>query len=952
MIQKIYHRSITMKFKLRRFLVYFFLLISLSGYRFVFAQQGSLDFTFSSSDLGNGLGDGPDNSPMAIGIQTDGKIVIGGSFNSYNTTQRNHVARLNTDGRLDVTFNPGSGADSSVRAISIQPDGKIILGGRFTVYNSVPRRGIVRVNSDGSIDPGFLIGNGFSGTVNAILVQGDGKIIAGGSIASYNNMTCNNIVRLNANGSIDGSFISGSGVNGVIYSMVTQNDGKIIVGGNFTSYNGQVRNNIVRINANGSIDQSYNVGSGTNGVIRTMSLQPDGKLIIAGQFFVYNGVGKTRVARVNTNGSIDNSFNPGVGATKSIRASKVQADGRILLGGLFTLFNGVKMNRITRLFSNGSIDTTFLVSPGTNEAVRAIGLQSDGNIIVAGDFTQYNFRGKNRLIRLFPTGVMDSLFNKIHGANNTVRAIIIQPDNKYLVAGDFSTVNGAGIGKNGIARLQANGNVGTSFNQGKGANDNIRALVMQPDWYTVVAGNFTSYNSIKRGRIARININGQLDTTFLNSGPGANDNIRTLALLSGGSILIGGNFTSFNGVTNNRIGKLLPDGSLHPIFNTGIGANANIRVIKVQPDGKILVGGNFTQFNGVARNYLARLDSTGGLDISFNIGSGANGHVFSIFIQNDGKILVGGDFTIFNGLPMNKLTRLNSNGSVDLTFNPGLGANNSVRGFAVQNDGKIVVSGEFTVFDNSPRNRLVRLNSSGTVDPVFNPGTGANGTIFALAMHTDNRIIIGGDFTNYNGTGRNRIARVLNASPLPVELIHFSGVWNTKEVLLKWTTGSEVNNLGFYIQKMNETGDYSDIGFVAAGLFPNSIQHYDYTDIHVSGGKTGTAYYRLKQVDHDGRESLSYTIALKKETKKVPGIISLYPNPASKYFEIILNESLIIPDLITVENLSGKKLMEKKFNNPFDLNHSRIDCSSLNTGIYAVKIISAGTTYFTRLMIK
>ena len=158
----------------------------------------------------------------ALALQPDGKILIGGAFLFFNGTARNRLARLNADGTLDLTFNPGSGANDFVSAIAVQPDGKIIIGGAFTIYNGSSRLRIARLNSDGSVDPTF--GGVPDDVVRAIVVQPDGKILIGGDFFLYNGSSRNHIVRQQRQRNRL-SFNTGLGANGTD-GPVLQTDGK------------------------------------------------------------------------------------------------------------------------------------------------------------------------------------------------------------------------------------------------------------------------------------------------------------------------------------------------------------------------------------------------------------------------------------------------------------------------------------------------------------------------------------------------------------------------------------------------------------------------------------------------------------------------------------------------------------------------------------------------------
>lgn len=367
-----------------------------------------IDPTF---DIGTGFTN--ELSVRSVALQSDGKILAGGYYTKYNGQTQNRISRLNIDGSLDTSFEIGTGFNSYVVAITQQPDGKILTGGAFTSYNGQTRNRIARLNSDGSLDTSFNIGVGFSNSwVHKITLQSDGKILVGGSFTEYNGQAQNRIVRLNTDGSIDTSFVTGTGFNNEIWSITLQPDGKILVGGHFTSYNGQSRNSIVRLNTDGSLDTSFNIGTGFNisewtHSVGAIILQADGKILIGGSFTEYNGQTQKSIVRLNTDGSVDTSFNSEVGfyryhANGLIHTMALQPDGKILVGGTFTRFGTQTQGRISRLNSDGSLDTFFETGIGFNTGgVDSIILQPDGKILTGGHFAYYNGQSQRGLTRLY-----------------------------------------------------------------------------------------------------------------------------------------------------------------------------------------------------------------------------------------------------------------------------------------------------------------------------------------------------------------------------------------------------------------------------------------------------------------------------------------------------------------------------------------------------------------------
>jgi uncharacterized delta-60 repeat protein len=371
-------------------------------------------------------------------------------------------------------------------------------------------------------------------------------------------------------------------------------------------------------------------------------------------------------------------------------------------------------------------------------------------------------------------GQLDVLFNggAVAGPPGNTQ-VAAQSDGKVVMAGAFTSIQG--IGRNRIARLNADGSLDSSFGNGlSGADNTVYCVAVQANGQILIGGAFTAVNGVSRNMIARLNSDGSLDNTFLNGLAGANDWVQSLTLQSDGRILIGGYFTQINGTTRNLLARLNADGSLDTGFLNGLaGANNGVFSIVIQPDSRILIGGAFTSINGFGRKSIARLNSDGALDESFlNNLTGGDGAVDSMVRQSDGKIVVVGSFTLFNGVSRNHIARLNSDGSVDGSFMNGLGGpNNFVYCVGLQTDGKVLVGGSFTFLNGFARNRIARLNTDGSVDDWFlNRVSGPNDLVGSLALQSDGKILIAGEFTSVNGAGRDQVARLLtNYGPPQIE---------------------------------------------------------------------------------------------------------------------------------------------------------------------------------------
>lgn len=350
-----------------------------------FAQDGATDPGFN-------IGVGINDNVLATAIQSDGKIIIGGAFTNYNGVSINRIARLNSNGSLDTTFNVGTGVDLSVRSIALQSDGKILVGGAFSTYNGASAPRIVRLNSDGSRDTSFVPASSGIDSTSKLAVQSDGKILHSGSYYSSSNFYYK-IVRLNSDGSLDSSFTSYVATSplsqiSVGLTLALQSDGKIIVScGNPSPC-------MVRLNSNGSLDANFSAN--LDGRLYSIVVQADGKILIGGLFTTYGGVSRNGLARLNPNGSLDTTFNVGTGASGPVYSVILQPDGKILICGLGS-YNGTTVGGLARINLDGSLDTSF-VSNNTNP-LNLIALQSDNKILIFSNSTTAD----KRIARLYNT---------------------------------------------------------------------------------------------------------------------------------------------------------------------------------------------------------------------------------------------------------------------------------------------------------------------------------------------------------------------------------------------------------------------------------------------------------------------------------------------------------------------------------------------------------------------
>lgn len=388
----------------------FFLVIVLLTSKLTFSQiPADIDTSFitsTSSDFYSGF----NGVVNAIAIQQDGKILVGGDFINYKDNTVNRIVRLNNDGSFDSTFQSGSGFNSTVKCIYVQSDGKILIGGAFSTYNGISSNDFIRLNSDGNKDSTLDVGTGFNGSVNSIAVQSDNKIILGGAFTTYKGPQNNRIIRLNIDGVRDTSFKSvlNFGFNNTVNSIIIQPNGYILVGGLFTTYNGNSVSKIVRLESDGNFGTAggfntdlFNRLSGFGGDVFSIAYSSN-KIIVGGSFYSYRNIAANRIVRLlDFDGSIDNSYSIGSGFDSNVNTIAVQTDGKVLVGGNFTNYKGTSVNKMVRLNVDLTIDNTFDTGAGFDGAVNTIVIQSDRKILTGGVYTNYKGTANKRIIRLY-----------------------------------------------------------------------------------------------------------------------------------------------------------------------------------------------------------------------------------------------------------------------------------------------------------------------------------------------------------------------------------------------------------------------------------------------------------------------------------------------------------------------------------------------------------------------
>lgn len=635
------------------------------------------------------------------------------------------------DGDVVPTFAPQLVRGGAVSQIFIQPDGKILLMGEFTTVNGTLRPYLARLNADGTIDPSFVPLP--LGRINSIVLQPDGKILIRGTP-----------IRLNSDGSRDTGFQPAK----LNYAAALPN-GKIAVNDSPSGY----MTGLSLLSPNGALEVDDSAAVMGNVVyIAATAPQADGKVIFAGNFFSYRGAPRPGLARMDAEWSLDPTFPAGSATVPNfpyVIFSQIAplADGRIFVMGNFTRYDGVARPGLARLDASGKLDASF-DPPATNGLIYKLVPLSDGGLLIAGTFTTVGGAARSRIARLKPDGSLDADFDPGAEFNGFIGAVGVQADGKVVIGGDFTRFGNTT--RLGIARLNPDGSLDATFTPSTASTEFVRVKFIRrtADGKFVIAGDFNQVSGVQRPGLARLNADGSLDAGFAPAGM-ADPNLVAVEVLPNGKLILASNTNS-----SRQIFRLNADGSADATFPNASFAGT-IRTLVVQADGRLLIGGwlNFSS-SLPPKLMVARLNPDGTPDATFNFVNEDSGFISAVSPLADGKIMVGGRFGAIGGVVRRNLARLNSNGTVDssfyltvddtgvpdIQFTPYLG-------------GKILVSGGFSMLAGAARRRMALLNGDGSPDAAFVPALGLNPQ--AVSVLPDGRILVteGSEVMRLNADG-------------------------------------------------------------------------------------------------------------------------------------------------------------------------------------------------------
>lgn len=726
-----------------------------------------------------------------------------------------HAQQVN----VDPFFNQGSGANGTVLSSVLLPGARAVIAGSFTNYNGYSANRIARLNPDGTFDPSFRTGTGFNGTVNKIILQKDGKLIAVGNFTSFNGQNTGCIIRLNADGSRDISFNIGAGANAEIRDVILTQDDHILAAGDFVFFNNQASTRFVKLRLDGSIDTNFQ--SSASGSVRALHENSDGSILVGGSFNFINQQSRPNIALVAANGQLLEAFQS-TQVNGTIRKIKSFDASTYWISGDFSNWNGAAVPQLVKVNPDGTLSNTFEIVQDLDGIIHDFIQANDTLLLLGGAFQNLDTLHARGLLGLNLSGARDTNFTLQTNAGGQVWHLQTTVDQALFIAGNYNQLGG--VSRRGFAKAGISNEVLLDYNPGFGISStgNVTALARQADGKILIAGNFTSYHHQAVPRLFRLNVDGTIDTSF-NIGTNPNNNILKILVQSDGKIIAVGEFTNFNGLSTNRIIRLNPDGSRDDSFIIGNGANNAVRTAALTADGSIIIAGNFTNYSGTARNRIAKILENGAIDPTFAPGTGFNNTVNDIVILSDGRIAAGGTFQNFNGVGRNRLAIIQPDGSLDQSFDASGGANNTVQRIALQPDGKLLITGSFTAYDDTQRLRFARVNTDGSLDQSFVPNASIPSGSVINGMHIlpDGTIMIVGTFATYNNFIANRIARI-NSNGSVATQIYGSGADNSIQEMLVYDGGFIIAGLFTSFREVNRGGLARISGCVLPNLLINN----------------------------------------------------------------------------------------------------------------------------------
>jgi uncharacterized delta-60 repeat protein len=746
----------------------------------VAAYPGDLDRSFPTESY-------PYFGALCVAMQLDGKIVAGGDgfATPDSAIRRGPLVRLNSDGSLDSSFNPPLGG--TAWSVRIGSDGGCVAGGSFAIPGSPSSSLIVKLLPDGRLDPGFALDVATSGTVGSVAIQSDGRILIGGPVLRIGGRLYNGVARVNSDGSADANFDPGSGIippagggrSYLIYALEVDEHDRILVGGFIGSADGVPCPGVVRLLPNGRPDPSFAPDLLSGSAVRSLKVLGDGNILVGG--FLRRNDQTNAVLRLTSDGRIDPTFHSPseiIASDSHLKEMDVQPDGKILVAGDPGLTT-TSLGSLVRLLPDGQIDKTFgMFSLAPLEAsILEIEVNPAGDIVAIGNWLEIYGVRTPWIIR-FRGGDLPQMLPHMASATTVVQAtagalLTLSP----VVGGNPSPsfqwyFNGQFIPGGTEPILQVRGMTSTSSgsytlvsSNALGSLTSKVAQIFAPSVSSEPGSSISDFVPaaplgnvqavleqpgcgllVARLSLSRLKSDGSKDPSFreLNIAPGS---FTALALTRTGSILAGGLLPSVGGAPSRTLVKLTPDGEQVPDFHPLADVRIPPKVLAVDSQDRIYVArAALTGFS------LLRLLPNGEPDDSFEPVTIWAGTINCLMIQSLDRLVVAGQFNGWKGIAAQNMVRLLSTGEVDPTFQAVPGADGEILTIQGTADGRLLWGGRFQNLSGHPAKFLGRTDADGVFDPTLVSGD-ALGHISHITVASTGDILAGHDLSKPPAVG-------------------------------------------------------------------------------------------------------------------------------------------------------------------------------------------------------
>ena len=375
---------------------------------------------------------GADHAVMALAAGDVGTVLAGGSFTTVDGEVHPRLVRFTDAGRVDPGFAPL--VKYRVAALARWPDGRILLAGEFNTVNDVRLNHAAVLRSDGGLDPGFEFDAGTDYPVLAVAAEASGRMLIGGPFTSVQGRRALHVARLERTGQPDPSFSAMAAPDGEVRAIGFDVSGRIVVGGAFRQVAGRIRPGLDRWLADGVPDSLFRCDGVADGAVNAIASDGDGNVLAAGAFRKFLGTGAGGIVRLTAAGAIDVGFRCGVGADDPILAMVITKEGLIWIGGTFSNFDARVRHRVARLHADGSLDESFDPGVGPNDSVCALLPAEDGGVLIGGVFTQVNGVDRGGIAKLLRAPPVTASFGQIRIDSGQLRwTAVAEPRQAYVL---------------------------------------------------------------------------------------------------------------------------------------------------------------------------------------------------------------------------------------------------------------------------------------------------------------------------------------------------------------------------------------------------------------------------------------------------------------------------------------------------------------------------------------